>query len=161
MNVHDDFEDIQNNPPSPPPKKVPSPSMVFFYGFAKFSDPNVLQTKRLGGTEEPCGGMVVGLGGLVSMVSWCLPTTAVTSPMPSHQSLLFGPLPSRTAPRGSRGYATSKLLLFCYMFRVWFFFFFGRSGFFLLGPGLPSRSPRAKDFKLVGRSHIILNSSLK
>lgn len=124
MNVHDDCEDIQNNPSPHPPKKVPSPSMVLFYGFAKFSDPNVLQTKRLGGTEEPCGGMVVGLGGLVSLVSWCLPTTAVTSPMPSHQSLLFGPMPSRTAPRGSRGYATSKLLLFCYLFRVWFFFFF-------------------------------------
>lgn len=151
----------RTTPPPHPPKKYPPQAWSFSMALLNFPTQMSSKQNALGGTEEPCGGMVVGLGGLVSLVSWCLPTTAVTSPMPSHQSLLFGPLPSRTAPRGSRGYATSKLLLFCYLFRVWFFFFLGRSGFFLLGPGLPSRSPRAKDFKLVGRSHIILNSSLK
>lgn len=146
VNVYDDHcEDIQNTPP--PKKIVPSPSMVFFYGFFNFSDPNVLENKTPWGDwgavwRDGCG---------LSSNHGCHKPHALPS------KFAFRSFGLADGVSGKTGLCNLKAsFFFCYLFRVWFFFW--AVWLLFLGPGLPSRSPRAKDFKLVGRSHIILNS---
>lgn len=151
----------KTTPPPTPLKKYPPQAWSFSMALLNFPTQMSSKQNALGGLRSRVEGC------LWVWVGWCLWYLGVFQPRLSQApcppiKVCFSVLCPRGRRLGEAGAMQPQSFFFSVIcLEFGFLFFFWRSGFFLLGPGLPSRSPRAKDFKLVGRSHIILNSSLK
>lgn len=123
MNVHDDFEDIQNNPPSPPPKKYPPQAWSFSMALLNFPTQMSSKQNALGGLRSRVEGW------LWVWVGWCLWYLGVFQPRLSQApcppiKVCFSVLCPRGRRLGEAGAMQPQSFFFSVICLEFGFFFF-------------------------------------